>query len=157
MSNKTDAVIIDMDGVLACNLHRIHHVHDNRDNPDWESFYEGIREDAPLPWCDVIRLLDPSLIRVILTNRPKRFWSHTVDWLNRHAVPYDVLLMRPEGELYQNAKKMHLSTLTEYYNIQLAIDDDPEHVSMYEEAGIPTCYVHSGYYDEGRVPDDKVI
>ncbi|MCH2430604.1 MAG: hypothetical protein MK187_08355 [Acidimicrobiales bacterium] len=30
---------------------------------------------------------------------------------------------------------------------ELAVDDDPRNAEMYRSAGVPTVYLHSGYYD----------
>ena len=33
------------------------------------------------------------------------------------------------------------------YEPVLAVDDDPRNLVMYRSEGVPTVYVHSGYYD----------
>jgi pyridoxine 5'-phosphate synthase PdxJ len=36
---------------------------------------------------------------------------------------------------------------TDGYEPTLAIDDDPRNLAMYRSEGVPTVYLHSGYYD----------
>ena len=33
------------------------------------------------------------------------------------------------------------------YEPVLAVDDDPRNLAMYRSEGVPTVYLHSGYYD----------
>lgn len=151
-------VLFDIDGVLACNLHRLPHIHDDRDNPDWEAFYKEIENDPLLPgWASLAKLLHPEHVIVMLTNRPERFREATVRWLSKHFIPWDDLRMR-DGAHYNDSKRQHVAELRAAgHDIALAIDDDPHHELMYTELGIPFVYAHSGYYDRGRLDDDKIV
>lgn len=157
--SKPKAILVDIDGVLACNWHRIKHIHDNRENPDWDGFYKDMHLDPLLEgWLPILRAMHCQSYSIILvTNRPGWLQARTLEWLAEHNVPWDTLLMRPEGHEYSSAKQHHVDQLKHTYSIELALDDDPHHVDMYRRNNISCIYVHSGYYDEGRVPDDRII
>lgn len=159
MSDKPKAILVDIDGVLACNKHRIVHIHKDRENPDWDAFYQNMHQDPLLPgWLPILNAMQCQGYTIILvTNRPGWLQSRTIEWLYQNDVPWDTLLMRPEGHEYANAKQYHVDALKLSYDIELALDDDPHHVEMYRQNSIPCIYVHSGYYDAGRVPDDKIV
>lgn len=157
MAAKMKAVLMDLDGVLACNLHRIPFIHDDRQNPDWERFYDAISEDPPLVWCRITRMIyEAGYYIIVLTNRPSRYRRGTMDWLMAHKVPFHELVMREPQHHYNNAKLSAVKRLSKEFELVLAVDDDPHNISVFENEGIPTCYVHSGYY-ENRVPDDLVV
>lgn len=156
-ANKMKAVLMDLDGVLACNLHRIPHIHDNPLQPDWETFYNLIPHDPPLVWCSITRMMyEAGYYIIILTNRPSRYRRETMDWLIQHGVPHHQIIMREPQHHYNNAKLNAVHRLREEFEIVLAVDDDPHNISVFEGEGIPTAYVHSNYY-ENRVPDDLVV
>lgn len=151
-------VLVDIDGVLADNWPRLtKYIHSDRANPDWDSFYLEIEKDELLEgWAVLVRELHIDHNIVLLTNRPERYRQATIRWMMKHRIPYDALLMR-DGLHYNESKKAHTQELLEKgFSIMLAIDDDPIHKEVYTELGIPFLYAHSGYYEMGRIDDNKV-
>lgn len=146
---KPTAVIFDLDGVLASNDHVMHHI--KVDEPDWQSFNDGLHECAPIEgWVALTQLLEQAGHRiVILTNRSTDLDNLTITWLHEHDIRFDLLLMRPPGTPYSEAKAERLTKVMEAFKVVLAVEDDPGHVRMYAEHGIPCLYAHSGYYDDG--------
>ena len=106
--------------------------------------------DAALAGEYVLRLLDPALGVVLLTARPIRVQRQTLDWLARHPVRWDLLIMRDEDDWSSSHlfKQVELRELRRAgFDPQLAIDDDPRNVEMYRKEDVAGLYFHSGYYD----------
>jgi len=141
-----DAVILDIDGVLADATGRQHHLERN----DWRGFFEDVDEDPVIAEIGVMaQLLDNSLQVILVTGRPHRVSEKTVLWLNEHNLRWDILVMRDRGNNIgvDKFKRDVLKQLGEDgYNIRLAVDDDPKNHAMYVKAGVPCIYIHSGYY-----------
>jgi hypothetical protein len=59
--------------------------------------------------------------------------------------------MRQDDDIYTSSpdvKREILHSLQSLgYEPTLAIDDDPRNLVMYQTEGIPTVYIHSGYYE----------
>lgn len=138
-----------MDGVLSDASGRQHFL----EGPFqyWEKFFQACGEDDPIPEAvEMVRLLDPSLVVILLTARPDRVRPQTLDWLARHPVRWDLLVMRDEFDWTSSHtfKRTELRALeARGFAVRLAVDDDPKNVDMYRRAGVPALYFHSGYYD----------
>jgi phosphoglycolate phosphatase-like HAD superfamily hydrolase len=143
------AVVFDIDGVLSDAAGRQHFLeHPVR---DWRGFFDAAGEDPLID--DVARLLDlldPGLVIVLLTGRPLRVRDLTVEWLERHGLLWDLLVMRNRGD-YDAAPVFKQDTVTALrargFDLRLAFEDDRRNVEMFQRAGVPCIYIHSGYYD----------
>ncbi|HTT59027.1 MAG TPA: hypothetical protein VMF33_03175 [Acidimicrobiales bacterium] len=140
------AVIFDIDGVLADAAGRQHYL----DWGDWKGFFEGVGEDPIIEEIErLLELLDPSLRVVLVTGRPRRVQSHTLAWLERYRIRWDLLIMRDYGD-YSGVDRFKRETLHELFaqgfDVRLALDDDPKNHAMYVSEGVPCIYIHSGYY-----------
>ena len=97
--------------------------------------------DLPSLQADRQRAAHPDAARVR---------RQTLDWLRRHPVRWDLLIMRDEDDWSSSHtfKRIELGELQRSgFECRLAIDDDPRNVEMYRKAGVPALYFHSGYYD----------
>ncbi|MCY3586894.1 MAG: hypothetical protein OXG76_14490 [Acidimicrobiaceae bacterium] len=143
-----DCVIVDIDGVLADASHRQHHL----DGPwrDWDSFFADVGDDDVLDEVfELLVLLNPELVVVALTSRPTWVSGATLDWLVKHKVRWDLLIMRPMGDFQPSPlfKGEQTQALLECgYTPRLAIDDDMRNVRMYRDLDLPTLYIDSGYH-----------
>ena len=140
------AVIFDIDGVLADAAGRQHYL----DWGDWRSFFDACGDDPVIDEIErLLALLDPSLLIVLLTGRPRRVQPHTLAWLERYGIRWDLLIMREFGD-YSGVDEFKRESLRELraggFDIQLALDDDPKNHAMYVSEGVPCIYIHSGYY-----------
>ena len=135
------AVVVDVDGVLADNRHRLPFL--DRRPKDWESFFRTAGADAPLAaGLRLLEVLDSDLTIVLLTGRPARLRDLTVDWLQRHGVCWDLLGMRPDADRSAAAslKRRAVDALAGLgWEIVLAIDDEPAVAEAYHRAGVP-CF-----------------
>lgn len=137
-----------MDGVLADASGRQHHL--EWPQRDWETFFELCGEDAVVePVVRLLDLLDPALRIVLLTARPIRVQTETLRWLAEHELRWDLLVMRHWGDYgaAQHFKSRSVAELRRYgFDCRLAFEDDPRNVDMFDAAGIPCVYIHSGYH-----------
>jgi len=117
---------------------------------DWKSFFDSCGDDPIIEEIErLLELLDSSLKVVLLTGRPRRVQPHTVAWLERYGLRWDLLIMREYGD-YSGVDEFKRGALRELVNegfdIRLALDDDPKNHAMYVSEGVPCIYIHSGYY-----------
>jgi phosphoglycolate phosphatase-like HAD superfamily hydrolase len=140
------AVIFDIDGVLADAAGRQHYL----DWGDWQSFFDAVGDDPTIEEIErLLELLDESLLVILVTGRPRRVQPHTVAWLERYKIRWDLLIMRDYGD-YSGVDRFKREVLHELllngFDIRLALDDDPKNHAMYVSEGVPCIYIHSGYY-----------
>ncbi len=143
------AVVVDMDGVVSDASGRQHHL--ERGRRDWSAFFEAVGDDAVI--AEVARLLevlDADLRVVLLTARPATVQPQTLDWLARHELRWDLLIMRPPRDFGASSefKRDAVRALRSGgFDLRLAFEDDRRNVDMFHDEGIPCIYLHSGYYD----------
>ena len=142
------AVLFDIDGVLADAAGRQHFLTGRR--KDWDAFFAASVDDPLIEeTATLLRLLDPELAVVLLTARPTTVLEGTVDWLGRFEVRWDLLAMRPASDRRPSAvvKQEALAEIRALgLEVRLAFEDDLRNAEMFRAAGIPTVYIHSGYY-----------
>ena len=89
-------------------------------------------------------------IPVLLTARPAWVRPQTLAWLHRYGLRWDLLVMRDRGD-YGAAREFKRRSVRELkaagFDLQLSFEDDRRNVAMFHEEGVPTVYIHSGYYD----------
>jgi hypothetical protein len=152
------AIVWDLDGVLACNDHAMfgHTSYHHLSEDEWTQYHTMLDDCAVNePWAILYQSMGAQRIaNIVLTNRSEDQRDMTRDWLCRHDLFPDMLLMRDPGTPHEGAKARRLIEAQQAgYIVMLAIDDDPEHCSAYEEMGVPALYVHSGYHaDRQRIP-----
>src|SRR5690606_24491295 len=124
------AVVVDMDGVLSDASQRQHLL--EGPVPRWDAFFEACGDDLTIPEAlELLDLVDPDLAIVLLTARPVRVRRQTLEWLARHPVRWDLLIMRDEDDWSSSHlfKQVELRELrTAGFVPRLAIDDDPRNV-----------------------------
>ena len=138
-----------MDGVLSDASGRQHHLGQPR--RDWTAFFAAVGEDALIAEvARLLELLDAALGVVLLTARPDTVHAQTLDWLERHALRWDLLVMRPAhdfGASSEFKRSVVRSLRAQDFDLRLALEDDRRNVDMFHSEGVPCIYLHSGYYD----------
>jgi phosphoglycolate phosphatase-like HAD superfamily hydrolase len=143
------AVVFDLDGVLSDAASRQHYL----ESParDWDAFFEACGDDPLIEEiARLLQLLDPSLSIVLLTGRPVRVQRQTLAWLSRYRLRWDLLVMRDFGD-YRAARDFKRRSVHELrdagFELVLSFEDDRRNVAMFRDEGVPSVYIHSGYYD----------
>lgn len=143
------AAVVDIDGVLSDAEGRQHFIESPRAN--WRAFFDACGDDPILEEVKtLLDLLDPGLRVVLLTARPSRVHPLTEAWLGRYEIRWDLLIMREAGDYLaaREFKQESVWDLRNYgFDLRLAFEDDRRNVEMLRAEGIPTIYIHSGYYD----------
>ncbi len=134
------AVLVDLDGTLSDVSARLHHV--ERSPKDWDAFFAACGDDPLIDQiARLVELLDRDLLVVLLTARPTRTKPATLEWLARHGVRWDLLVMREERD-FRSSPKAKLDAVRALravgFDLRLAIDDDARNVAMFRAEGIPS-------------------
>ena len=143
------AAVFDLDGVLSDAAARQHLLEGPR--PDWEAFFAASGDDPPVEdVATLLGLLAPHLAVVLLTARPSRVRELTLDWLGRHGLRWDLLVMRRDGDRRpaRQFKQEAVRALRRGgLDLRLCFEDDRRNVEAIRAEGVPCVYIHSGYYD----------
>ena len=143
------AVVFDLDGVLSDAASRQHFL--ERPRRDWDAFFEACGDDPLIEEiARLLDLLDDDLLIVLLTARPARVQPQTLAWLHRYGLRWDLLVMRDFGDYgaARDFKRRSVRELREAgFELVLSFEDDRRNVAMFREEGVPSVYIHSGYYD----------
>lgn len=135
------AIIVDLDGTLANCDHRLHHLQKSPKN--WTGFFEALGSDELNFWCsELVKSMKARGYAIILmTGRSDEYKDITTEWLTRHKIEFDYLIMRAKNdfrsdtmvkrELYQKAVAPRFQTL-------FCIEDRKSVVAMWRELGV-TC------------------
>ncbi|QIB67121.1 phosphatase domain-containing protein [Kineobactrum salinum] len=91
-------VIFDIDGTLADNEHRVHHL--KGETKDWEAFFADQHLDTVRK--DVARVFslyasDLDMYIAVLTGRGEEYREVTERWLDKNGLLPNTLTMRPAG------------------------------------------------------------
>jgi hypothetical protein len=144
------AVVVDIDGVVSDASTRQHFLNNPEGVRDWEGFFGTVGEDRPLTAVPaLLHLLDPALTVILLSGRPAWVLERTRDWLERHGIRWDQLVMREGDDFMEPAsfKRDVVCALRAVgWEIVFAVDDNDGIVQMFVDENIPALYVHSGYY-----------
>lgn len=137
-------IIIDLDNCIANDAWRIPKINWQKSNPmeryhDYHSL-SGFDQPGNL---DIFKE-HPGAIVIVFTARPVLYHAVTEEWLKRHRIPFEYIVMRNNQDNRHSLelKQTMLNWLPEMYNIQLdwivgAYDDRPDVVDMYKSHGIP--------------------
>lgn len=92
-------VIFDIDGVLSNPEHRLKHLECTP--KDWDAFNSNCVNDVPFAeTLELLRVIyEHGFYRIALfTGRDSQYEKQTYDWLRAYNIPYDTVMMRPEGD-----------------------------------------------------------
>ena len=146
-------VVLDIDGTLANNDHRSHHV--DCDNPNWDAFLAPDLVGKDIPFSGAIRAIKHfqalKYKLIFLTGRNEALRDTTMRWLLEHFeldVQESELYMRPLGNMLKPSeyKREQVLAIKQDYGSDLVfIDDDKYLHAVYAEFGIalhaPECWV----------------
>ena len=138
-SAKEKGVIIDLDGTLADNQHRLYHI--KKDIKDKSAYHSLLGEDEANHWC--FELLEAMRARgykiILITGRPDEYRKETVAWLRKKNIGYDELYMNTD----ERGVPDHLFKKSVYENfirgridIAFVVEDRTRVVDMWRQLGL---------------------
>lgn len=98
MDRKKDRIIVDLDGTLALDHHRVHHLYGEK--RDWDSYFAECSADTPNePVVELVRaMFARGYLIFILTGRSDSVKDKTIAWLRLHSIPYSGVRMREASD-----------------------------------------------------------
>lgn len=127
------AVIIDIDGTVATMV--------NRHPYEWNKVDQDVCRDQILH--TVWGLVEAGYTPIYLSGRDGQCGYDTVQWLEDNGFPYykeEHFFIRPKGNAEKDTiikERIFWEHLADNFNVQIAIDDRPCVVSMWNDIGIP--------------------
>lgn len=118
-------------------------------SPDYDAFNNSLEKDICHPKVVAIcQALAEQYAIYICTGREQKFREKTEKWLESHGIPFNELLMRPDGNKDPDAviKKVMLDSIQRTCNVVAVFDDREKVVNMWRENGILCCQVAKGEY-----------
>jgi hypothetical protein len=144
--------IFDIDGTLANCEHRLKHIIGPKKN--WAAFDREGHKDTPItPIVQICNAVYATYTYplVLLTGRGERTREDTLNWLAEHAVNYDFLIMRPEGDhrpdtivKWEQFCKFMAVHKFDHSKVQTIFEDRGRLVDMWRANGFHVCQVAEG-------------
>ena len=146
---NNNIVIFDLDGTLA-NIDKRRTLATKNGKMNWNVFFNPDNIDLDTPNQAVINmaniLYSQDYIIYILSGRSDKTHQATIDWLSKYNVDYDLLIMRPQNQLYKkdsDLKQSWLDTIGKD-RVSMVFDDRDQVVDMWRQNGLPTFQVADG-------------
>ena len=146
---NNNIVIFDLDGTLA-NIDKRRTLATKNGKMNWNVFFnpDNIDLDTPnQPVIDMANMLySQDYIIYILSGRSDKTEDATIAWLDKHNVNYDLLIMRPQNQLYKkdsDLKQGWLDTIGKD-RVSMVFDDRNQVVDMWRDNGITAFQVADG-------------
>ena len=143
-------VIFDLDGTLALIDKRRALATKDNGKMDWDVFFNSDNIDLDIPNDVVVSMVDmlnkQGYTIMILSGRSDVTYQATIDWLNKHDIWFDHLVMRPQNHLYMpdnDLKQMWLDSIGKD-TVAMVFDDRNQVVDMWRKNGLTTFQVADG-------------
>lgn len=142
-------VIFDLDGTLCDITHRLHYIQDKR-HVRWDLFFKACVDDKPKSSVVALNhIVHKSMLYssgaepyiILVSGRSDEVRKETEEWLQKHKVAYNKLIMRKAGDYRADdiVKEEFLDQLlAEGHEILFTVDDRQRVVDMWRRRGI-TC------------------
>lgn len=139
-------VIFDLDGTLSNGEHRLNMLPkvDLHLTESWSEFNLAAKNDSPfidnISICNA--MYDAGFCVIILTGRSDEVWNETVEWLEKHKVSHDMLIMRRASDNRKDTviKEEVLRTIG-LDNIVACWDDSPNVIAHLRGMGLTVYQV----------------
>lgn len=132
--NAKSAIITDIDGNIA--LRDLKKVTRDYYSPPVDAYLTDVPRENIIKVINSLK--DSGYSNIILTGRHERYRKATEEWLKRHNVKYDFMLMRGDDDMRPDDKVKYemLQSLEDKYKIYIVSDDRPKVTQMYLEVGL---------------------
>jgi predicted kinase len=134
--DKTDAIIVDVDGTVA------HHL--NRSPYDMSK----VLDDYPdTPICSLVRVLSKTYTILFVSGREDCAREDTELWFQVHDIPYLKLFMRKTGDNRKDTcikREIYEADIEPFYNVKYILDDRRTVVDFWRKMNLCCLQVASG-------------
>lgn len=142
---KHKAIIVDIDGTLSDNTHRLHYFTNHTQVTNWAPINELSKNDPPNVWCqEMVHLYKKAGYKILfITGRAEDAKQVTVEWLTKHldaGVDYE-LHMRGEFDRrddYIIKLDIYNELIKQRYDVAFVVEDRQSVVEMWRSIGL-TC------------------
>ncbi len=137
---KGDAVLFDVDGVLADNQHRLQYVKIKPKN--WPAFFKAQSKDTIIKQFAHLARETYAAGKhkvIIFTARPIEYQELTKQWLLERNIPFHDIFMRDKGDNREDVitkKEMLDKVRKEGYNPIILFDDKESVIKMARDNGL---------------------
>jgi hypothetical protein len=142
--SMTEAVVFDVQGTLI-DVSSIRHMVEC-DKPDFDGFH-SVTGICP-PHQDVVdearRQHVAGKVIIVMTGMNEKFRGTVVTWLNRHNVPFSLLLMRGNRDFRKDfivKAEMLKAARLRGFSVTHAWDDNPQIIDLWKNENIPVTVV----------------
>ncbi|UGA53593.1 phosphatase domain-containing protein [Vibrio sp. VB16] len=143
-------VIVDVDGTLAEFDPEAVKSWVLGDEKHWDAFFDYMRDALPVQniYKLVNHLAKQGEAIIICSGRPDSHKQHTLDWLDKHCIPYEDIYLRPRGRDADSDASVKKDLLDDIhkagYSPWLVLDDRTEVVDYWRSAGLTCLQVAPG-------------
>jgi len=146
-------IIFDLDGTLALDHHRSHHL--KKSPKDWDSYFAACDHDEPnVPIVAILEALVgdlPEERMVLWSGRSMKVFDKTKAWLQAHQLFYlfDEIKLRAIDDRTDDTEMkrrwLH-EARAQGFNPRLVFEDRQRVVDMWREEGLVCCQVAPGQF-----------
>jgi len=137
--DRQKAIVVDMDGTLA---HMV-----SRGPFEWHRVGEDTLDEVVY---ELVKFYKSTGHTVLVTSaRDGVCYEQTKEWLDRHAVPYDMLIMKPENDSRKDVivkMELYVKYIHQKYDVKVAIDDRLQVCKLWRALGMKCLQVNHGLY-----------
>ena len=151
---RKPAVIFDRDGTLASVDWSRQFVNPSEGKKkNWNAFNAHVIHDPVIPAvAAILKNLRPDVHRIMTTGRTDDLRGVMLEWIEKHELPIDTLLMRRTGDNRKDSivkTEIYREHIEPYYDVLYVIDDRPQVVEAWKALGLPVIAVT----DPGILPE----
>ena len=137
---KPKAFLVDIDGTLA-------HMH-NRSPYDWKKVGDDHVDEII---ADIVFNLgvDSDYTCIVMSGRDAECLDETMDWLDRHAIPWKHLYMRAEKDMRRDdivKAELFDKYVRDNFDVKFVLDDRDQVVRMWRKMGLTCLQVAEGNF-----------
>lgn len=140
-------ILCDLDGTLADCSHRLHFIQETPKK--WTEFFAECHKDVPIQHVvEFVRMLWSVGYDIWITSgRSDECKEKTVEWLCKHGISYNKLIMRKAGDYTDDGtlKKSWIENRTiPIEQVAFSLDDRTRVVKAWRSIGVPCFQVRDG-------------
>jgi hypothetical protein len=148
---RRKAIIVDLDGTLTDNTHRLGLL--MAPKKDWDKISEQSAYDLPVLWCqDMVQIYsDAGYTILFVTGRHQKYEPVTREWLMRYVSPSVdyVLMMRPHEDFREDFMvklDIYQKEIVTFYDVAFCLEDRDSVTRMWRDIGLYCLQVKDNTY-----------